>query len=166
MISDGKIKIPQPDEITQREKDDAMGAYLMMFAAWAVGLPLPTINLIAAFIYHFVNRKKSRFVAFHSLQSILTQVAVTILNISIISWGVRNFINHDDCFSHPFIIYYLYFVVFCNLTYTIFSFIALSYARKGRFFYFWVFGRIAFARYYGEGAIPLEKPIPPNKPPE
>lgn len=32
-ISNKKIKIPQPDKISEREREDAMGAYLMMFAA-------------------------------------------------------------------------------------------------------------------------------------
>ncbi|MCH8319303.1 MAG: hypothetical protein IIA88_12580, partial [Bacteroidetes bacterium] len=41
------LPVPQPDEIPTREKEDAMGAYLMMFAAIAAGLPLPIINLIA-----------------------------------------------------------------------------------------------------------------------
>ena len=43
--------LQQPDEIPEREKEDAMGAYLMMFAAVAIGLPLPIINLIASIIY-------------------------------------------------------------------------------------------------------------------
>jgi len=58
--------LPQPGEIPEREKEDAMGAYLMMFAAVAIGLPLPVINLIAAIIYYYVNRKKSRFIHFHA----------------------------------------------------------------------------------------------------
>ena len=62
------IKIPQPDQITQSEKDSAMGAYMMMFVTWAIGLPLPFLNIIAAIIYHFMNKKESRFVAFHSFQ--------------------------------------------------------------------------------------------------
>jgi len=68
------IRLPQPDELSEREKDDAMGAYLMMFATWVVGLPLPVLNLIAAVIYFYVNKKSSRFVAFHALQSLLSQV--------------------------------------------------------------------------------------------
>ncbi|MGB2136003.1 MAG: hypothetical protein ACPHVU_00280 [Flavobacteriaceae bacterium] len=54
-----------------------------MFAAFAVGLPLPVINLIAALIYYFVNRKKSRFIHFHCLQSFLLQIPTTLLN-----WGL------------------------------------------------------------------------------
>ena len=58
------IEIPQPDALGEREKEDAMGAYFMMFAALASSLPLPIINLIAAIVYYYINRKKSRFVHF------------------------------------------------------------------------------------------------------
>ena len=57
--------VEQPDDIPTRDREDAMGAYLMMFAALAAGLPLPIINLIAALIYYFTNRAKSRFIEFH-----------------------------------------------------------------------------------------------------
>ena len=53
------IHLPQPKELTSREKEDAMGAYLMMFAAFAVSIPLPIVNLIAAIIYFYINRKKA-----------------------------------------------------------------------------------------------------------
>jgi len=41
------IALPQPHEIPKRDREDAMGAYLMMFAAWGAGLPLPLLNLLA-----------------------------------------------------------------------------------------------------------------------
>ena len=50
------IALPQPHEIPTREREDAMGAYLMMFAAWGAGLPLPLLNLVAAIIYFFINK--------------------------------------------------------------------------------------------------------------
>jgi len=51
------IRLPQPDEITRREREDAMGAYFMMFAAWGIGLPLPFLNLVAAGIYYGLHRR-------------------------------------------------------------------------------------------------------------
>jgi len=55
MSSEKYVKLPQPHELSEREKEDAMGAYLMMFAALATSLPLPIINLIAATVYYYVN---------------------------------------------------------------------------------------------------------------
>ena len=85
-MNDAEIKLPQPDEISNREKEDAMGAYFMMFAAWAIGFPLPILNLVAAVIYFFVNKKNSRFIAFHALQSLLSQIPVTLVNVGFIAW--------------------------------------------------------------------------------
>ena len=158
------IKLPQPNELSEREKDDAMGAYLMMFAAWAVGLPLPVLNLIAAVIYFYVNKKSSRFVAFHALQSLFSQVPVTMVNIGLVAWLVRTLIGSNG-FSSAFFIY-LSFMVLINLLYLIFSIIGLVHARKGRFYYMPLFGRISFSRYYGPNAESLSKPVPPNRPPE
>jgi len=52
--------IPQPDEIPERQREDAMGAYLMMFASLALGVPIPLLNVVASIIYFFVNRKRCR----------------------------------------------------------------------------------------------------------
>lgn len=81
--------IEQPDQLSNREKEDAMGAYLMMFGALAAGLPLPIINLLAAVIYYFVNAKKGRFIKFHSLQSLLSQLPTSIMNAGLLFWTLR-----------------------------------------------------------------------------
>jgi len=159
-----EIDLPQPDQIEQREKEDAMGAYLMMFAAWAFGLPLPILNLVAAIIYFFVNKKESCFVAFHALQSLLSQILVTLVNVVLVVWLIRNLVT-DMWFSSGFYIYLIFMGLF-NILYIIFSVVALSRARKGRFYYMPFFGRLSFARYYGPSAVKQDKPMPPNKPPE
>ena len=82
------IALPQPSEIPERQKDDAMGAYLMMFASLALGLPIPLLNLIASVIYFFVNRKNGDFVAFHALQALLSHIPVVLLNAGVIGWLV------------------------------------------------------------------------------
>jgi uncharacterized Tic20 family protein len=147
----GKVKLPQPDEISKREKEDAMGAYLMMFAAWGIGLPLPFLSLIAAVIYHILNSKKSRFVAFHSFQSMITQSIVSVLNAALIIWLVVILFSKHIGFNSVFFIY-LFFVIFWNLVYTVVSLIGCFKARKGKFYYFLVFGRMSFNRYYGKYA--------------
>lgn len=158
------MALPQPGEISQREKEDAMGAYLMMFAAWAFGLPLPLLNLIAAVIYFYVNKKVSRFVAFHSLQSLLSQVPVSLLNVVLLAWLIRILVL--DARFLPAFFAALVFVVLVNLLYILFSVVALVRARRGQFYYMPVFGRMAFARYYGPRAASLHKELPPNRPPE
>lgn len=119
-----------------------MGAYLMMFAALAAGLPLPVINLIAAIIYYFVNRGKSRFVNFHSLQSVLSQLPTSLMNAVAIFWGIRILMEDwefNDTFKG-----YLIVTLIANLLYIAFSIVAAVRARKGRMYYFLFFGRIAY----------------------
>jgi uncharacterized membrane protein len=140
------IRLPQPDEIPEREKDDAMGAYLMMFASLAIGLPIPIVNLVASVIYFLVNRKSSPFVAFHALQALLTHVPVVLLNAGLVGWLVGILVAQIG-FAAAFF-WYLFFTILVNLAYIVWSIVALIYARKGRFLYMPLVGRFSLARYY------------------
>lgn len=152
--------IPQPEEISTREREDAMGSYLMMFAAIAVGLPLPIINLIASIIYYFINRSKSLFVKFHAMQSLLSQAPTSLFNALGVFWGVR-IIFYGAEFSNLFK-GYLAFIIVVNIIYVIFSLIAAVKARKGNFYYFIFFGKIAFIQTFkiriGEQKQNINKP--------
>ena len=163
------IQLPQPDEITRREREDAMGAYFMMFAAWGVGLPLPFLNLVAAFIYYGLHKKKSQFVAFHALQSLSSQIPVTVANGGLLFWLIRNLVISTSAggsvFSTSFWTY-LTFTAALNLGYLITSLVALGRAYKGNFFYFPIFGRWAFDRWYGPNSPANAEPkTRPNLPP-
>jgi len=138
----------------------------MMFASLAVGLPIPLLNLIASVIYFFVNKKTSAFVAFHALQALLSHIPVVLLNAGVVAWIIVNIATHAP--SWAWFLWYLFFSILVNLTYIVWSIVALINANKGRFFYMPFFGRISFARYYGP-----KTPRPPraprvweNKPPE
>jgi uncharacterized membrane protein len=138
--------LPQPEEISEREKEDAMGAYLMMFAAVAIGLPLPVINLIASVIYYFINRKKSRFIHFHSLQALLSQIPTTLINWALVIWAVSIFFT-DLTLSDSFWAYAVFAGV-STLLYFIYSLIAAFKARQGKFYYFLLFGKMAYEVVY------------------
>ncbi len=159
------IRLPQPEEITERERDDAMASYLMMFASLAVGLPIPLVNLVASVIYFLVNRKTSRFVAFHALQALLTHVPVVLLNAGLVAWLVTILATQSG--FHPGFFWYLFFTVLVNIAYIVWSIVALVHAHKGRFFYMPLVGRLCFGRYYGRRAeARREPPRWENKPPE
>lgn len=135
-------ELPQPSELTLREKEDAMGAYLMMFAAIAGGIPLPLLNVVAAIIYYHINKKKSKFVHFHVHQSLWSQMPISILNAGVIFWTARIFFfDYDFTREYKSLIIV---VLACNALYITFSLIAAFRARKGRFFYFVFFGRWAY----------------------
>ena len=138
--------IPQPDEIETRVKEDAMGAYFMMFATSAIGIPLPILNLVAAIIYYYVNRSKGKFVQFHTLQSLWSQIPVTLLNSGLVAWTIVNLVRDLGFTSYYW--GYLVMVGIANLVYFIFSIIGAVKARKGVFYYFLFFGKIAYHQVY------------------
>lgn len=156
------IAVPQPEEITVSEREDAMGAYLMMFASLAAGLPLPIINLVASIVYYFVNRDKGKYVHFHCLHSLYAQIPTSLLNAGGMFWGLRilfDVLPLDDTFKA-----YLVVVALANILYFAFSIVAAVRARQGRFFYFVFFGKIAFQQVYG--ADEREKKDITNTPPK
>jgi uncharacterized Tic20 family protein len=147
MIENQYHPLPQPEEVTIREKEDAMGAYLMMFAAMGAGLPLPIINLIAAIIYYFVNRSNSRFVNFHSYQAMMSQIPTSLMNAGLTFWAIRIVVSDDWHLNNNFK-GYVVMVIIANLLYIIYSIIAAIKARKGRFYYFMFFGKLAYHKMY------------------
>jgi len=155
--------IPQPEEISTREKEDASGAYLMMFAATAIGLPLPIINLIASVVYYFVNKSKGRFVRFHALQSLYSQLPVTLLNSTLVIWAILN-LTHGHEFTSIFWGFAITIGIL-NIFYFIFSLIGVVRARKGRFFYFVFFGKLSYAQTFRIRDESEVKGKPVNNPP-
>jgi uncharacterized membrane protein len=149
LSSEEFVNLTQPYELSEREKEDGMGAYLMMFAAFAVGLPLPVVNLIAALIYYSINRKKGRFIHFHCLQSFLSQIPTTVLNWGLLYWVLQIYLfnNHVE---NNFFFAYIILVVIANLIYIVFSIVAAVKARKGKFYYFLFFGPYAYNRVYSK----------------
>ncbi len=144
----------------------------MMFGALAAGLPLPIINLLAAVIYYYVNRDKGRFVRFHTLQSLYSQIPTTLLNAGLIFWIIRAIFRPasmdvefiwEDLTSGHFFIAYLCLVVLANLLYVIFSIVAAVRARKGRMYYFFFFGKLAYHQAFSSKSV--SQAIIENKPP-
>lgn len=149
MPSEFYYPLPQPHELSEREKEDAMGAYLMMFASLATSLPLPVINLIAAVVYYYVNRKKSRFIHFNCLQSLLSQLPTTLVNWILLYWALQIFFfkNYE---INDYFYAYLGFSVLANLIYFVYSIVAAVRARKGVFMYFILFGPYAYQQVYSK----------------
>jgi len=156
--------LPQPEEIPEREKEDAMGAYLMMFAAVAIGLPLPVINLIASIIYYFINRKKSRFIHFHSLQALISNIPTTIINWVAVIWGVTILFREDWHVTQEFWAY-LIFAGLSTFIYFIINIIAAFKARQGKMYYMLLFGKMAYEAAYRVRSDDTSSSELVNKPP-
>jgi len=145
-MNTGYHPLPQPDDIEVRVKEDAMGAYFMMFATAAMGLPLPILNLVAAIVYYYVNRSKGKFVQFHTLQSLYSQIPVSLLNSGLVAWTIVNFAKDFDFTG--FYWGYLVMTAAADLLYFIFSLVGAVKARKGLFYYFIFFGKVAYHQVY------------------
>lgn len=159
--------VPQPEEISQKERDDAMGSYMMMFAALAVGLPLPILNLIASIIYYFTNRHVSRFVKFHCLQGLISQIPLTIINGTAVFWGIRIIASEDPTWSlNIYFKAYAGLVLFANLIYLIMGIVAAVKAYKGRMFYFWGFGALSYHQVFRVRDFSKEETVIVNTPPK
>ncbi|MEK6795314.1 MAG: DUF4870 domain-containing protein [Spirochaetota bacterium] len=156
------IVLPQPHEISDSDKDDAMGAYLMTFASWGVGLPLPMIGLIIEIVYHLLNAKKSPFIAFHSLQSLLMEIPVSIANAAVFVWLILCVASVTPW--HYSLALVAIATALLNLVFIICSVIGCVRARKGLFYYFPITGRIAFNRYFVNPRKRAEKKLT-NAPP-
>lgn len=140
--------LPQPEEISNKERNDATGSYMMMLISMGVGLPLPFINLLAAWFYYEVMKKKSRFVRFHALQSLLSQLPITLLNSVAVVWFVLRLIAiGGDFFGMEVLTFVLVLGAF-NLLYFILSIVGAVNAHRGRMYYMPVIGaysyRVAF----------------------
>jgi len=139
---DEYLPIPQPGELREQEKEAAMGSYFMMLVTLAVGLPLPIINLIAAFIYYYFIRSKGNFVKFHAYQSLISQIPISLLNAGVIVWVVT-IVFSSAPFSSTFI-GFVAIVFIANLVYLIVSIIAAVHSRQGKVYYFLFFGKMAY----------------------
>jgi len=140
--------IVSSENVTPKNRERAMAAYLTMFATSAAGLPLPFINFFAALAFHLFIKSSGPFVAFHSYQSMLSQLVVSVINGVAVVWLVWAIIS--DQFSTAFIAYAAG-AVLCNIAYVIISLIAAYRAYKGRMIYFIFFGALAHRYAYGSG---------------
>lgn len=159
----GPFPIPQPAELTPVEKESAMSSYLMMYASYVVmGLPIPWINAIATGIYWVVNRRKSRYIAFHSWQNFLSNIFTSVINTGWMAWVIVALVTEKWT---PVFFVGTGVVLLFNLGYMISGIVGAVKAHKGLMYYQVLFGRMAFEKYYGAAAGPLQPPAAVNRPP-
>lgn len=153
-----EIKIPQPDEVSRKDRENGFGAYIMMFAG--IYFPLPFVEIVSSFIYYIYFKKRSRYAAFHAYQSMLGQIPVTIVNtgffVYLIVLLVRLFRDEMmmEAERNSFFAF-LILVAVINVAYIIVSlYIALN-AKKGCITYMPLAGRMAYDKFYGNDAVEI-----------
>ena len=126
--------------IYEDEAERASNAYLMSTVVLIVGLPMPIINMIATFMFYIANRKKTYFVRFHCIQSMLSQIFVIAMN-SVAVWWVASIVWGDNQITNSFIAYIITILGF-NLLEFIASLYAAIQTRKKHNVKFWFFGEL------------------------
>ncbi|MDR1919761.1 MAG: DUF4870 domain-containing protein [Tannerellaceae bacterium] len=126
--------------IREDEAEKASFAYLMSTIVLIVGLPMPIINMIATVIFYLANRRRSYFVRFHCLQSMLSQMLIVAMNSVGVWWTISILLDRK-----PLSNYYIAYIIII-LVINIMEFVASLYAavqtRKGIDVRFWFFGTL------------------------
>lgn len=73
------------------ELEGASNSYLMSVVFLTFAVPLPLINLIATFVFYHANKKNSYFIKWHSIQALLSQVSLFVINSVLFAWAVLLF---------------------------------------------------------------------------
>lgn len=73
------------------ELEGASNSYLMSVVFLTFAVPLPLINLIATFVFYHANKKNSYFIKWHSIQALLSQVTLFVINSVLFAWAVLLF---------------------------------------------------------------------------
>ncbi len=150
------IHLPQPEEVTEKDRENAFGSYILMFAG--AYFPLPFIEIVLSFIYYNYFKKRSRYVAFHTYQSLLSQIPITIFNTSFFAYAIYLFVllvrgNEIPEGQKNWFFILLAALVLLNILYNIISLVVAIKAKKGVIKYFPYIGIIAYNKVYGAHAI-------------
>ncbi|MDR0864484.1 MAG: hypothetical protein LBO74_06080 [Candidatus Symbiothrix sp.] len=145
MMEDNPVSRPY---IYEEEAEKASFAYLMSTIILIVGLPMPIINVIASVMFYVANRRKTYFVRFHCLQSMLSQLAVIPMNSVGVGWTISILTGHSQV-SNLYISYIITIVGF-NIVEFISSLYAAIQVRKKKDVRFWFFGPLSELIYKRE----------------
>jgi uncharacterized membrane protein len=126
--------------IYDEEAEKASYAYLMSVLIVIVGLPMPIINVIGSVIFYFANRKKTYFIRFHALQSMLSQLSIVPVNSVGVGWTISVITGHSQV-SNLYLSYIITIIGF-NIIEFVSSLYAAIQTRKKSDVRFWFFGTL------------------------
>lgn len=122
----------------EHEAEKASNSYLMSLIALIAGLPLPIVNLIAAFIFYLGNRRGTYFVRWHCLQSLLSQASMLFANSAGFWWTVSIIFTGEEI-TNQYIAYIITLVV-VNIVEWIATIYTAIQVRKGIHVSWWFYG--------------------------
>jgi len=141
------------DQLTQsfiyeEEAEKASYAYLMTTLIVIFGLPMPIINVIGSVFFYLANRKKTYFVRFHCLQSMLSQLCIVPINSIALTWTLG--IAFGDWTINNYYVGYIITILAFNILEFVASIYAAVQVRKRNDIRFWLFGPLTEMIYKPE----------------
>lgn len=88
------------------EKERASSCYVMSLVAVMIGLPMPIINLLATGLFYLMSRRATFFVRWHTLQALVSQIPLFVMNNILFWWTVRVLFSYTDL-SSAYIAYFI-----------------------------------------------------------
>lgn len=77
-----------PNTLHEYECEQASYSYLVSLLATVAGMPLPFVNIIATGIFPLAQKQESRFVRWHSMQALISQIPQFFINSALFAWSV------------------------------------------------------------------------------
>ncbi len=123
--------------IDEESAEKASNVYLMSVVGIMAGLPLPILNLLATIIFYLGNKKASKFVRWHCIQGMFSQLILFFLN-SASFWWTISILFYKEEVSNMYLSYII-FAVIVNVIEIISTIYTAIMVRKGKhvqwFFY-------------------------------
>ncbi|MGB0525524.1 MAG: hypothetical protein ACPGJS_21285 [Flammeovirgaceae bacterium] len=123
---------------SDNERERASNGYLMSLLAVIVGLPLPIVNLIATFIFFLSSRKSTYFVRWHTLQALLSQASLFLVNSVGVYWSLNIAFGTSE--ASNLYIGYIITIVLLNFGEFVASMYLAINVRKGQHLALWFYG--------------------------
>jgi len=128
------------NRIPEEDAEKASFAYLISTVIMVAGAIIPILNMLATFMFYLANRKRSYFVRFHCVQSVLSQVMVVVMNTVAVWWTLLIIFQKIDISDHYFA--YIFTAILFNLLEFVVSLYAAIQTRKGKDVRYFVFGAL------------------------
>lgn len=124
----------EPDE---GESIRASNTYLISLVLMVAGGPIPFFSLFANVLFYFSNRKATYFVRWHTMQALVSQISLWIIN-SVAMWWVIAILFWDKYVDNNFIAYMITVAIF-NFSEMIATIYTVSRTRNGHHVEWWFY---------------------------
>ncbi|MEI5984755.1 MULTISPECIES: DUF4870 domain-containing protein [Sphingobacterium] len=118
-----------PQQVSEDEREYASNSYLMSLFALFAGLPLPIFNLLATIIFVVGKKRSTKFVRWHGMQALISQIFIFFFN-TVGFWWTISVILHKTEITNYYIAY-IFLIVIINIIEIVSTIYTSIQTRKG-----------------------------------